>query len=85
MGAPARARGGDRSWSPAEISPGLSEAASAFGLPVHRLHEAGGEALTTAQLFMALASKLDRVHPQSVGSLARLCSKTGGCNPRPTR
>ena len=76
---------GDRSWSPAEISPGLSEAASAIGLPVHRPHEAGGEALTTAQLFMALASKLDRVHPQSVGSLARLCSKKVGCNPRPAR
>ena len=51
---------GDRSWSPAEISPGLSEAASAFGLPIHRLHEAGGEALTTAQLFMALASNSTR-------------------------
>jgi DNA polymerase III subunit epsilon len=71
---------GDRSWSPADISPGLSEAASAIGLPVHRPHEAGGEALTTAQLFMALASKLDRLHPQSVGSLARLCSKNGDCN-----
>jgi DNA polymerase-3 subunit epsilon len=70
---------GDRSWSPTEIS-GLSEAASAIGLPVHRPHEAGGEALTTAQLFMALASKLDRVHSQSVGSLARLCSRNGDCN-----
>ncbi len=76
---------GDRSWSPAEISPGLSEAASAFGLPVHGLHEAGGEALTTAQLFMALASHLDQVHPQSVASIARLCSKNGDCNPRPNR
>jgi DNA polymerase III subunit epsilon len=76
---------GDRSWSPADISPGLSEAASAMGLPVHRPHEAGGEALTTAQLFMALSSKLDRVHPQSVGSLARLCSKNGNCNRRAFR
>jgi|SoimicmetaTmtHAB_FD_contig_31_27579911_length_838_multi_3_in_0_out_0_2 DNA polymerase III subunit epsilon len=79
---PRAAAEGDRSWSPAEISPGLSEAASAFGLPIHRLHEAGGEALTTAQLFMALASHLDQVHPQSVGSLARLCSKKVSCNPR---
>lgn len=71
---------GARSWSPANIRPGLSEAASAMGLPVHRPHEAGGEALTTAQLFMALARKLDRVHPQSLGSLARLSSKNGDCN-----
>jgi DNA polymerase III subunit epsilon len=75
---------GDRSWSPADVSPGLSEAASAIGLPVHP-HEAGGEALTTAQLFMALASKLDRLHPQSVGSLARHCSKKGDCNRRVSR
>jgi DNA polymerase-3 subunit epsilon len=76
---------GDRPWSPAEISPGLPQAASAMGLPVHRPQEAGGEALTTAQLFMALASKLDRLHPQSVGSLARLCSKNGDCNRRASR
>src|SRR6476469_6118726 len=61
----------------AEISPGLSEAASAFGLPVHRPHEADGEALTTAQLFMALASHLDHVNPGSVASIAPLCSNNG--------
>jgi DNA polymerase III subunit epsilon len=74
-------------WSPshAESPPDLSEAAAAIGLPVHRPHEAGGEALTTAQLFLALASKLDRVHPQSVGSLARLCSKNGDCSRRAFR
>jgi DNA polymerase-3 subunit epsilon len=76
---------GDRSWSPADISPGLSDAASAMGLPVHRPHEAGGEALTTAQLFMALASHLDRLQPQSVGSLAGLCSKNGDCKRRAFR
>ncbi len=76
---------GDRSGSPADVSPGLSEAASAMGLPVHRPHEAGGEALTTAQLFMALASKLEPVNPQSVGSLARLCAKNGDCNRRACR
>ena len=81
-GAPAD---GDRSWSPADIPPGLSEAASGIGLPVHRPHEADGEALTTAQLFMALASKLDRIQPQSVGSLARLSSKNGDCNRGPSR
>lgn len=76
---------GDRSRSHADISPSLSTAASAMGLPVHRPHEAGGEALTTAQLFIALASKLDRVHLQSVGSLARFCSKKGDCNGRASR
>ena len=76
---------GDRSWSPADIPPRLSEAASAMGLPVHRPHEAGGEALTTAQLFMALASKLERVEPQSVGSLARLCFRNGDCKRRAFR
>jgi DNA polymerase III subunit epsilon len=75
----------DRPWSPADLSPGLSEAASAMGLPVHRPQEAGGEALTTAQLFMALASKLECVHSQTVGSLARLCSKNGDYNRRASR
>jgi DNA polymerase-3 subunit epsilon len=62
----------------ADISRGLLRAASGIGLPVHRPHEASGAALTTAQLFMALACHLDHVHPQSVGSLARLCSKPRG-------
>ena len=75
----------DRCWSPPDMRWGLSEAASAIGLPVHRPHEASGEALTTAQLFLALASKLDRVHPQSVGSLARLSSKNGDCRRRASR
>ena len=83
---PPRAPADDgRSWSPSDIPPGLSAAASARGLPVHRPQEAGGEALTTAQLFLALASKLDRVHPQSVGSLARLSSKNGDCKWRASR
>jgi DNA polymerase-3 subunit epsilon len=75
----------DRPPEAVGTSAGLSEAASAMGLPVHRPHEAGAEALTTAQLFMALACHLDRVHPQSVGSLARLCSKNGDCNRRAYR
>ena len=58
-------------------SPGLSRAASSMGLPVHRPHQASGDALTAAQLFMALASHLDQVNPQTVGSLARLCEKRG--------
>ena len=55
---------------------GLSRAATGMGLPVHHPDQASGEALTAAQLFMALASHLDRVHPQSVSSLARLAPRT---------
>lgn len=34
----------------------LGDAARRFGLPVHRPHHASGDALTTAQLFLALAT-----------------------------
>jgi DNA polymerase III subunit epsilon len=50
----------------------LSDAARGLGLPVHSPHVAEGDALTTAQLFLALATHLDRIEPQTVGSLARL-------------
>jgi DNA polymerase-3 subunit epsilon len=50
----------------------LGAAAEALGLPVHRPHAAEGDALTTAQLFLALANRLDKREPQTVGSLARL-------------
>lgn len=67
---------GDRPPAAVDTSPGLSMAASGMGLPVHRPHQASGEALTAAQLFIALATHLDRAHPQSVGSLAQLgCKK----------
>jgi DNA polymerase III subunit epsilon len=65
----------DPSPAPMDTSPGLSRAAAGMGLPVHRPHQASGDALTTAQLFMALATHLDRIEPQSVGSLAGLCSQ----------
>jgi DNA polymerase III subunit epsilon len=48
---------------------GLSPLARALGLPVHRPHHADGDALTTAQVFLALATHLDAVSPQTVGSL----------------
>lgn len=51
---------------------GLGEVAKTLGLPVHRPHEADGDALTTAQVFLALATHLDRFSPQTVGSLERL-------------
>ena len=50
----------------------LSDTARELGLPVHRPHHADGDALTTAQLFLALVTHLDEVEPQTVGSLARL-------------
>ncbi len=49
---------------------GLSPLARALGLPVHRPHHADGDALTTAQVFLALATHLDVLEPQTVGSLA---------------
>ena len=39
---------------------GLAALAETLGLPVHRPHEADGDALTTAQVFLALAAHLDR-------------------------
>ena len=50
----------------------LADAARRFGLPVHRPHVAEGDALTTAQLFLALAAHLDLDAEQTVSSLARL-------------
>jgi len=55
---------------------GLAPLADALGLPVHRPHEADGDALTTAQVFLALATHLDRFSPQTVGSLERLSRRT---------
>jgi DNA polymerase-3 subunit epsilon len=57
---------------PAKTAISLSVAARELGLPVHRPHVAEGDALTTAQLFLALATRLDRTERQTVGSLARL-------------
>lgn len=57
----------------------LGRLAALLGLPVHRPHEADGDALTTAQLFLALATHLDELSPQTVGSLERL---TGSPAPR---
>lgn len=48
----------------------LANAADGLGLPVHAPHTADGDALTTAQLFIALATRLDLREPQTVGSLA---------------
>jgi DNA polymerase-3 subunit epsilon len=50
---------------------GLGDLARSLGLPVHRPHHADGDALTTAQVFIALATHLDVSKAQTVASLAR--------------
>ena len=49
----------------------LGALARECGLPVHSPHTAIGDALTTAQLFVAAASQLDARSPQTVRRLAR--------------
>ena len=57
---------------PSEHEPiSLSDLARGLGLPVHRPHHADGDALTTAQAFIALAAHLDAFDPQTLGTLAR--------------
>ena len=48
----------------------LAEVASALGLPAHRPHEAEGDALTTAQAFLALATHLEAHGHGTVRALA---------------
>jgi DNA polymerase-3 subunit epsilon len=49
----------------------LGDLAGSLGLPVHRRHTADGDALTTAQTFIALATHLDAFAPQTIDSLLR--------------
>ena len=48
----------------------LSACATQAGVPVERPHHARGDALTCAQLFLALATLLDRFGHSSIGALA---------------
>lgn len=48
----------------------LGALAAACGLPAHSPHTAVGDTLTTAQLFVATATQLDTLRPESVQSLA---------------
>ena len=52
------------------VSSSLSELARSLGLPVHRPHHALGDALTAAQVFIALATLLDGHAPQTVRTLS---------------
>jgi len=60
-----------RRGAPCPDSPSLQFLARALGLPVHRPHHADGDALTTAQVFIALASLFDREREATIGELAR--------------
>lgn len=48
----------------------LGALAAACGLPAHSPHTAVGDTLTTAQLFIATATQLDTVRPETIRSLA---------------
>jgi DNA polymerase III epsilon subunit-like protein len=58
-----------RDGSPPPPGISLGGLADALGQPAETPHHALGDALTTAKAFLALASLLDRVQPQTVGSL----------------
>jgi DNA polymerase-3 subunit epsilon len=49
----------------------LGTLAASLGLPAHDPHDALGDALTTAQVFLAVATHLDTRRPETVRSLAR--------------
>lgn len=53
----------------AEGEPSLERLARGLKLPVHTPHHALGDALTTAGVFLALVSRLDRQEPQTVKNL----------------
>jgi DNA polymerase-3 subunit epsilon len=54
--------------APPAVSLGML--AARLGLPEHRPHRASGDALTTAQVFVALATLLEEAGPETVGTLA---------------
>jgi DNA polymerase-3 subunit epsilon len=49
--------------------PNLEDAARRLGLPVHTPHHALGDAFTTAEVFLALATRLERGRRLTVGNL----------------
>jgi DNA polymerase-3 subunit epsilon len=53
----------------------LSKLASAMQLPAERPHDSLGDALTTAQVFIALATHLDAMRPETVSSLVRASNR----------
>jgi DNA polymerase-3 subunit epsilon len=55
----------------------LDELARSLALPVHQQHHALGDALTTAQVFITLATHLDNFRSETVRSLARAKQRAG--------
>jgi DNA polymerase-3 subunit epsilon len=56
----------------------LATVSELLGLPVEPPHHALGDAVTTAQAFVALASHLDQRAPQTVASLVNAGLRLGG-------
>ncbi|HEY5318360.1 MAG TPA: exonuclease domain-containing protein [Solirubrobacteraceae bacterium] len=56
----------------------LSRLSGTLGLPAEPPHHALGDAITTAQVFVAVASHLDRSSPQTVASLLHAGAQFGG-------
>jgi DNA polymerase-3 subunit epsilon len=54
------------------LGPSLAELARRLGQRAEPAHHALGDALTTAQAFITLATLLDAAHPQTVGTLLTL-------------
>jgi DNA polymerase III subunit epsilon len=54
----------------------LADLARAHGLPVHPEHDPLHDALTTAQLFLALATRLERHGRGTLGALRRIAGQT---------
>ena len=59
-----------------EASLRLADLARAHGLPVHPEHDPLHDALTTAQLFLALATRLERHGQGTLGALRRIAGRT---------
>ena len=76
-----RPRPGAEQAPPATRRPGASQSplgtmANDLGLPAHRPHHADGDALTTAQAFIALATHLEAVGFETLGSLTGIRDET---------
>jgi DNA polymerase-3 subunit epsilon len=58
-----------------EGEPALESLAETLGMPVHTPHHALGDALTTANVFLALTSRLERREPQTVRTLTAVTGR----------
>lgn len=63
----------------------LGTLAGALGLPEHRPHHALGDALTTAQVFLAIVSHLEKLGAETVGSLAGATRRLENARRYPSR